>query len=129
MGRRRILILLQNEPLPSDRHVWNECRALVGAGYDVTAICPTGERRDRESFEEIEGVEIHRYEPRRADGRAIAYALEYLAALWSMHRLARRLARTNPFDIVHACSPPDFLLLAALGLRRRGLASSSTTTT
>ncbi len=120
MGCKRVLILLQNEPLPSDRHVWNECRALVAAGHDVTAICPTGERRDRGSFEEIEGVEIHRYEPRRADGSAVAYALEYLAALWSIRRLARRLARTRPFDLVHACSPPDFLLLAALGLRRRG---------
>jgi glycosyltransferase involved in cell wall biosynthesis len=117
---KRVLILLQNEPLPSDRHVWNECRALVAAGCDVTAICPTGERRDRGEFEEIGGVKIHRYEPRRADGSAVAYALEYLAALWSIRRLARRLARSRPFDLVHACSPPDFLLLAALGLRRRG---------
>jgi glycosyltransferase involved in cell wall biosynthesis len=117
---KRVLILLQNEPLPSDRHVWNECRALVGAGYDVTAICPTGERHDTERFEEIEGVKIHRYRPRRAEGGASAYALEYLAALWSMNRFARRLARSQSFDLVHACSPPDFLLLAALGLRRRG---------
>jgi glycosyltransferase involved in cell wall biosynthesis len=120
MDRKRVLILLQNEPLPSDRHVWNECRALVGAGYDVTAICPRGERRDRDRFAEIESVKIHRYEPRRAEGSAGAYALEYLAALWSIRRLARRLARSRPFDLVHACSPPDFLLLAALGLRRRG---------
>ncbi len=120
MDGKRVLILLQNEPLPSDRHVWNECRALLGAGYDVTAICPRGERRDRDRFEQVEGVKIHRYEPRRAEGSASAYALEYLAALWSMRRLARRLARSRPFDIVHACSPPDFLLLAALGLRRRG---------
>lgn len=120
MHGKRVLILLQNEPLPSDRHVWNECRALVGAGYDVTAICPRGERRDRDPFEQIEGVKIHRYEPRRAEGSAGAYALEYLAALWSIRRLARQLARSRPFDLVHACSPPDFLLLAALGLRRRG---------
>jgi glycosyltransferase involved in cell wall biosynthesis len=120
MDAKRVLILLQNEPLPSDRHVWNECRALVGAGYDVTAICPRGEGQDRDRFEQIEGVKIHRYEPRRAGGSAGAYALEYLAALWSMRRLSRRLARSRPFDLVHACSPPDFLLLAALGLRRRG---------
>jgi glycosyltransferase involved in cell wall biosynthesis len=120
MTATRILILLQNEPIPSDRHVWNESRALVRAGYDVTVICPTGEERDRSSFDEIEGVKIHRYEPRRADERASDYAIEYLAALWSIRRLARRLARDRPFDLVHACSPPDFLLLAALGLRRQG---------
>ncbi len=116
----RILILLQNEPLPSDRHVWNQATALTRAGYEVTAICPTGESRDRDRFERIDGVEIHRYEPRRAGESAAGYAFEYLAALWNMRRLANRLARERPFDLVHACSPPDFLLLAALGLRRRG---------
>lgn len=120
MAAKRVLILLQNEPIPSDRHVWNESRGLVRNGYDVTVICPTGEQRDRDRFEEVEGVKIHRYKPRPADARARDYALEYLAALWSMRKLARRLSRSNPFDIVHACSPPDFLLLAALGLRRQG---------
>ncbi len=119
MGKR-ILILVQNEPVPSDRHVWNESTALVRSGYDVTVICPVGEYRDREAFDEIDGVTIHRYEPRRADGRPTEYAIEYLAALWSIRRLARRLGRERPFDLVHACSPPDFLLLAVLGLRRRG---------
>jgi len=120
MAGERILILLQNEPVPSDRHVWNQATALTGAGYDVTVICPTGESRDRAEHERIDGVEIHRYEPRRAGEGAAGYALEYLAALWSIRRLARRLARESNFDLVHACSPPDFLLLAALGLRRRG---------
>jgi glycosyltransferase involved in cell wall biosynthesis len=117
---KRVLILLQNEPVPSDRHVWNQSTALVRAGYVVTVVCPTGEERDRGDYERTEGVTIHRYEPRRADERASAYALEYLAALRSIRRLANQLGRSEPFDLVHACSPPDFLLLAALGLRRRG---------
>lgn len=120
MTRKRVLILLQNEPVPSDRHVWNESTALVRAGYEVTVICPAGEDRDRDHFAEIDGVTIHRYEPRRAGDRPFEYVLEYLAALRSIRRLARRLGRERPFDLVHACSPPDFLLLAALGLRRRG---------
>jgi glycosyltransferase involved in cell wall biosynthesis len=120
MAGKRVLILLQNEPVPSDRHVWNESTALVRAGYEVTVICPTGEDRDRDPFAEIEGVKIHRYEPRRAGDRAPEYILEYLAALLSIRRLARRLGRERPFDLVHACSPPDFLLLAALGLRLQG---------
>jgi glycosyltransferase involved in cell wall biosynthesis len=120
MAGKRVLILLQNEPVPSDRHVWNESTALARAGYEVTVICPAGAERDRRAFERSEGVAIHRYEPRRSGERAVDYALEYLAALRSIRRLAGRLARERPFDVVHACSPPDFLLLAALGLRRRG---------
>jgi glycosyltransferase involved in cell wall biosynthesis len=120
MTGERVLILLQNEPVPSDRHVWNQSTALVRAGYDVTVVCPAGEQRDSAAFERIDGVAIHRYRPLHPGEGALGYALEYLAALWSIRRLARRLAREGPFDLVHACSPPDFLLLAALSLRRRG---------
>jgi glycosyltransferase involved in cell wall biosynthesis len=120
MAGERVLILVQNEPVPSDRHVWNQSTALARAGYDVTVICPAGEERDRSAFEQIESVAIHRYRALRRDRGALGYALEYLAALWSMRRLARRLSRRGRFDIVHACSPPDVLLLAALPLRRDG---------
>jgi glycosyltransferase involved in cell wall biosynthesis len=116
----RVLILLQNEPIPHDRHVWNEARALVRGGYDVTVICPAGEKRDNEPYIELEGVKIHRYKARPAGEHAAEYAVEYGAALISMRRLAGRLARERPFDLVHACSPPDFLLLAALKLRLQG---------
>lgn len=120
MSRARILILVQNEPLPQDRHVWNQCTALTRAGYDVTVICPQGETRHREPFESLQGVAIHRYRARYAEGGIAGYALEYASALRSMRRLARQLAKQRPFDVVHACSPPDFLLLAMLPLRRQG---------
>jgi glycosyltransferase involved in cell wall biosynthesis len=116
----RVLILVQNEPVPSDRHVWNQCRALVGAGYEVTVICPRGTDRDTGPFEERDRVAIHRYDPRVAEGGVIGFAIEYASAMRQMRRLARRLARERPFDLVHACSPPDFLLLSVLSLRRRG---------
>lgn len=120
MPAPRVLILVQNEPLPQDRHVWNQCRALVRAGYDVTVICPQGATRHREPFERLYGVAIHRYRPRTARDGIAGYAVEYASALRSMRRLALGLARERPFDLVHACSPPDFLLAAMLPLRRRG---------
>jgi len=120
MPKPRVLILVQNEPLPQDRHVWNQCTALTRAGYDVSVICPQGATRHREPFERLQDVDIHRYRARTADGGIAAYGVEYASALWSMGRLARRLAAQRPFDVVHACSPPDFLLLSVLPLRRHG---------
>ena len=118
--KTRVLILVQNEPLPQDRHVWNQCRALTRAGYAVTVICPQGTTRHREEYERLEEVDIHRYRARHANGGIAAYGLEYASALWSMGRLAWQLASARPFDVVHACSPPDFLLLSVLPLRRHG---------
>jgi glycosyltransferase involved in cell wall biosynthesis len=120
MSRGRILILIQNEPAPSDRHVWNQATALTRSGYDVTIVCPKGQDRDRDAFERLEGIAIHRYDARHADGGPVGYALEYASALRRIRKLAKRLAAERPFDLVHACSPPDFLLLAALPLRRQG---------
>ena len=39
---RHVLILVENLPVPFDRRVWQESRALVDAGYTVTVICPMG---------------------------------------------------------------------------------------
>jgi glycosyltransferase involved in cell wall biosynthesis len=117
----RVLILIENESMPSDRHVWNQARGLVRAGYEVAVISPKGPDRDRAGFEHREGVDIHRYEPRPANGGALSYAREYGHALFQIGRIAHRLSRQRPFDVVHACSPPDFLLLAVLPLRARGV--------
>jgi glycosyltransferase involved in cell wall biosynthesis len=117
---RRALILSENAPVPSDRRVWNESRALTAAGWQVVIVSPQGRRRCTEPYEVLEGIEIHRYPLRPSDGGAVGYLREYGQAMWRIRRLVRRLARTQRFDIVHACNPPDFLLLAALPLRRRG---------
>ena len=117
---RRALILSENAPVPSDRRVWNESRALTAAGWQVVIVSPQGRQRCTEPYEVLEGIEIHRYPLRPSNGGAVGYLREYGQAMWRIRRLVRRLARTQRFDIVHACNPPDFLLLAALPLRRRG---------
>lgn len=119
-ARGRVLILSENAPVPSDRRVWNESRALTEAGYEVTVVCAMGSERCNAAYERLEGIDIHRYPLDAADAGTGAYLREYAQALWRSSRLIRRLARRRPFDIVHACNPPDFLLLAALPLRAAG---------
>ena len=113
-------MLVQNLPLPLDRRVWQEAIALRDAGFQVVAVCPQGVDRHTAELEEIDGIEIHRYPPRTSTGGAAGYLREYASAFRHMRRHIRRLSRDRRFDVVHAASPPDFLLLAALPLKRRG---------
>jgi glycosyltransferase involved in cell wall biosynthesis len=113
----RALIFVENLSVPFDRRVWQECRALHEAGYEVAVVCPQGTKQDRESYAHIDGIEIHRYPLTAATGGATGYLREYPIALWRSWRLARRLGR---FDVVHICNPPDLLFLVALPLKLRG---------
>ena len=86
----------------------------------MEVICPRGTKRDTEAFAEIEGVAIHRYPLTAATGGPAGYVREYGTALWRTLRLARRLSREEPFDVVHACNPPDLLFLHRTGAAPRG---------
>ncbi|KMO79744.1 glycosyltransferase family 4 protein [Mycolicibacterium chubuense] len=115
-----ILILVENLSVPFDRRVWQESRALVDAGFDVTVICPQGAKQDREDEVVVDGVRILRYPLRAATGGPIGYLREYSAALWHTLRLALKVRRERRVDVVHACNPPDLLFLIAVVLRVGG---------
>ncbi len=118
---RRVLILVQNLPVPLDRRVWLEATTLTAAGYTVSVICPTGKGWDA-PYEELEGVHIYRYPaPPEAHSGALAYGREWGAALWHMTRLARRVRRERGFDVIQGCNPPDLLFLVALPYRLAGV--------
>ncbi len=118
---RRVLIVVENLPVPLDRRVWLEATTLVAHGYQVSVICPTGKGWDK-AYEEIEGVHIYRYpEPPEAHSGAVAYAREWGGALWHMFRLAGRVRRERGFDVIHGCNPPDLIWLLALIYRPRGV--------
>ncbi|MBI1219818.1 MAG: glycosyltransferase [Rhodobacteraceae bacterium] len=118
---RRVLILVENLPVPLDRRVWLEATTLVAQGYVVSVISPMGRGWDQ-AREQIEGVNIYRYpEPVEAHSGAVAYAREYLHALWHMARLARYVWRDHGFDVVQGCNPPDLLFLVAALYRPFGV--------
>ncbi|MBA3374989.1 MAG: glycosyltransferase family 4 protein [Actinobacteria bacterium] len=118
----KALILVENLSVPFDRRVWQEARSLTAAGYGVTVICPQGRGRDTEAHVVLDEIDVHRYPLHGADGGALSYAREYATALSRTASLIYRLGRSTAFDVVHACNPPDALILTALPLRRRGAA-------
>jgi glycosyltransferase involved in cell wall biosynthesis len=118
--KKHILILVENLSVPFDRRVWQESRALVEAGFDVTVICPTGANQDREREVVIDDVRILRYPLRAAIGGPVGYLREYGLALWHTLRLALKVRLSRRIDFVQACNPPDLLFLIALILRPTG---------
>ncbi|HLM84751.1 MAG TPA: glycosyltransferase family 4 protein [Solirubrobacteraceae bacterium] len=111
---------MENNSVPSDRRVWNIATVLARAGYEAVVVCPQGREDERALVEQRDGVQIHRYPLAPGEGGLSGYAREYGAACWRTWRLVTQLTRERPFDVVHACNPPDFLLFAAWPARRAG---------
>jgi glycosyltransferase involved in cell wall biosynthesis len=115
--RRRVLIIVQNLPVPFDRRVWLECRALTAAGHDVTVVCPKG--KDDPGREIVEGVTLLKYRPYAPGGSAAGFVLEYAYSFLATAWLILRARRQGTFDVVQACNPPDIFWPIARWLRRR----------
>jgi glycosyltransferase involved in cell wall biosynthesis len=118
--RGRVLIVVQNLPVPLDRRVWMECNSLVAAGFGVSVICPQGGPHDAR-HERLDGVDIHRYRPAPTARGALGYLYEFaycwVATLW----LALRIRRSERFDVIQACNPPDTYFALALLFRPFGV--------
>ena len=106
----RVLIIVENLPVPFDRRVWQEATTLHQAGYQVSIICPKGKGYER-GHEIIDGIYIYRHAlPIEASG-ALGYAMEYAWALFCEFFLALRVLYSRGFDVLHACNPPDTIFL------------------
>lgn len=120
LAGRKILIIVENLPLPFDRRVWQEARTLAAAGATVSVICPTGKGYEKR-YELLEGIHIHRHPlPSEGDG-PIGYLKEYGAALFWETVLAWKIFLTRGFDIIQGCNPPDLIFLVALPFKLFGV--------
>jgi glycosyltransferase involved in cell wall biosynthesis len=116
---RSCVIVVENLPVPLDRRVWQEAQALTRAGWAVSVICPATADFPKE-FEVIDDIAIYRHAlPFEARG-ALAYFVEYSAALFHQFRLLIKVHRERGFSIIQACNPPDLIFLPALPFKLMG---------
>ena len=106
-SKPRVLIIVQNLPVPFDRRVWLEATSLTAAGYAVSVICPKAKGYDR-SFERLEDVDIYRYAlPIDAQGK-LGFIIEFLWCFFRTAMMSFRVATSGRgFDVIHACNPPE----------------------
>jgi glycosyltransferase involved in cell wall biosynthesis len=102
-----VCILVENQPAPFDRRVWQEARALTEAGYHVSIICPKALGLNS-SYEKIDGIEIYRHRTWEASS-SWEYFLEYSWAIAAQFFLALKVYRRTRFRVLQACNPPDML--------------------
>lgn len=120
LSGRKVLIIVENLPVPFDRRVWHEARTLKAAGAEVSVICPTGKGFEQRR-EILEGIHIHRHPlPLDAAG-PIGYLVEYTSALFWETLLAWRIYFGRGFHVIHGCNPPDLVFLVALPFRLLGV--------
>lgn len=117
---RKILIIVENLPVPFDTRVWQEATTLVENGYVVSVICPKGKGYDKE-YEYINGVHIYRHDLPTEGNGALGYAREYYVALREEYRLAKKVYKERGFHVIHGCNPPDDIYMVAKKFRKYGV--------
>jgi glycosyltransferase involved in cell wall biosynthesis len=116
---RRILIIVENLPVPFDRRVWQEALTLREAGAQVVVICPIA-KGFTAPYECLDNIHIYRHKLQDAGSGIFSYLWEYTSALLAEFRLALKVWRRHGFDVIHACNPPDLIFLVALPYRLFG---------
>ena len=113
--KRRVLIIVQNLPVPFDRRVWLECQALVSAGYRVAVVCPKGSGDP--TYQVIDSVQLYKYRPYAPGGSKLSFIAEYAYSFLATAWLALRARRAGRFAVIQACNPPDIFWPIALVFR------------
>ncbi len=118
--QRKVLIIVENLPVPFDTRVWQEATTLAENGYLVSVICPKGKGYDAD-YEYLNGVHVHRHDLPPEGNGALGYAREYFCALREELRLAKRIYKERGFHVIHGCNPPDDIYMVAQRFKKKGV--------
>ncbi len=116
----KVLIIVENQPVPFDPRVFKQARSLHAAGYEVTVLSPKAEGYER-GHEVIDGIHIYRY-PVPVEGNGIlGYLWEYTSALFWQFWYAWWIYVRRGFHVIQGCNPPDDIFLIALPFKLLGV--------
>lgn len=102
---KRILIVVENLPVPFDRRVWMEATSLAQAGFHVSVISPR--KPGDVPHAVIDGVSVYRYKMYPPTRGVISFLWEFTYCWVMTFWLSLVIWRREGFDVIHACNPPD----------------------
>lgn len=120
MTKRKILIIVENLPVPFDGRVWKEAHALHQHGYEVSVLSPRG-KGFRKTHEILEGVHIYRHPMPPEGNTPLGYVVEYTAALFWQILFTWWIFLARGFHVIQGCNPPDDIFFVALPFRIFGV--------
>jgi glycosyltransferase involved in cell wall biosynthesis len=107
----KILMLIENCPVPTDTRTWFEAIVLRDHGYHVSVISPKGPTYDQESYVCVKGIHIYRYRLPVTTNKFMSYILEYTIGMLMTFLLSLKVWQRQGFDVIHATNPPDMFFL------------------
>src|SRR6266571_1459084 len=116
----KVLMLVENLPVPADPRVWAEATTLRDAGFQVSIICPKGPIKDQEAYICIDRISIYRYQLPASSNKFTSYFAEFGTALFKTFWLSWKVLLRHGFDVIHAANPPDLFFLIGLFYRLLG---------
>ena len=118
--KRKVLIIVENLPVPFDTRVWKEAIALRKADYEVTVVCPKGKGYER-GYELIDGIHIYRHPMPQEGNSALGYVWEYVCALVWEFLYVWWIYLRRGFHVIQGCNPPDDIVLIAVPFKLLGV--------
>jgi glycosyltransferase involved in cell wall biosynthesis len=117
---KKVLIIVENLPVPFDSRVWKEACSLHKDGYEVTVLCPRGKGYTK-GYELLDGIHIYRH-PMPSEGNSpFGYVWEYSCALLWEFFYAWWIFLSRGFHVIQGCNPPDDIFLVALPFKLFGV--------
>ncbi len=118
--KKKVLIIVENLPVPFDSRVWKEASSLHKSGYDVTVLCPRG-RGYTQRHEVIDGIHIYRHPMPKEGNSPLRYLYEYGCALLWEFLYSWWIYLRRGFHVIQGCNPPDDIFLVALPFKLMGI--------
>jgi glycosyltransferase involved in cell wall biosynthesis len=116
----KVLIIVENAPVPFDTRVWKEACSLHEAGYEVTVLCPKRQGCSR-GYEFLDGIHIYRHPMPKEGNDPFGYLLEFSCALFWEFWYAWWIYLRRGFQVIQGCNPPDDIFLIALPFKLFGV--------
>ena len=120
VAEKKVLIIVENLPVPFDTRVWKEATSLRDGGYEVTVLCPRS-KGYTQRHEVIDGVHIFRHPMPKEGNGPLGYLYEYSCALFWEFLYAWWIYWRRGFHVIQGCNPPDDIFLVAFPFKLLGV--------